>query len=428
MIKIAIVGDLLITRPFPEKGYEGLEELKTLIDSHDVKFANLETTIHRKEGYPSAFPGGTWTMTDPICLKNIKQLGFNILNTANNHAMDYSHNGLIATHRYLIENNLKFAGTGENLADATAPAFVECPEGRVAMIGATSSFHDSDAAGNQRIDMQGRPGINPLRHKSIYEITEENYNNLLKIATQTGINDYHNRAISEGYLLPRENFNIGYFEFQKGTNNILHTYPLEKDVERIISAISEAKKQSDCVIVSIHSHQFSEGDKKNPAEFIKIFAKKCIDAGATIIVGHGPHILRGIEVYNKGVIFYSLGNFIFQNETVSHLPADFYEKYSLQYNDGVGTAMNKRSKNGKIGLSVQKDVWNSVVVSIEIDNKEIDIKLLPIELGYDLHNYRKGLPKLIKNRNILEKIQELSTSFDTKIRILDEIGRLKITR
>ncbi len=145
MIHIMLAGDILITRPLPAKGYVGCRELTDLISRHDVTFANLEVTVHRREGYPSAFPGGTWAMADPVCLKDIKRFGFNVLNTANNHAMDYSHNGLLATHRYLKEQELLFTGTGENLADATAPAFVECAEGRVAVIGATSSFHDSDA-------------------------------------------------------------------------------------------------------------------------------------------------------------------------------------------------------------------------------------------------------------------------------------------
>ncbi len=38
---------------------------------------------------------------------------------------------------------------------------------------------------------------------------------------------------------------------------------------------------------------------------------------------------EGIECYNGGVIFYSLGNFIFENDTTTHQPADFYEKYGL---------------------------------------------------------------------------------------------------
>lgn len=91
MIKIALVGDVLMTRPLPQNGYDGLQEVADLIHEHEVKLANLEMTVHRKEGYPSAFPGGTWAMADPVCLKGIKQFGFNLLNTANNHAMDYSH-------------------------------------------------------------------------------------------------------------------------------------------------------------------------------------------------------------------------------------------------------------------------------------------------------------------------------------------------
>jgi poly-gamma-glutamate capsule biosynthesis protein CapA/YwtB (metallophosphatase superfamily) len=426
MIKIALAGDILITRPLPVKGYNGLQELTDLIGQHEVKFANLETTVHRREGYPSAFPGGTWAMTDPACLKDIKRFGFNILNTANNHAMDYSHNGLLATHNHLIENGLLFAGTGENLADATAPAFIECSEGRVAVIGATSSFHDSDAAGNQRLDMKGRPGVNPLRHKAIYEVTEENLQNLEKIVNDISINDYHNQAIKEGYLLSRDNFNFANLEFKKGKSNMLHTFPLEKDLQRITKSVTEARRQSDCVMVSLHSHQFAKGDKKFPAEFIRICAKSCIDAGASIIVGHGPHILRGIEVYNQGVIFYSLGNFIFQNETVTHLPAEFYEKYSLQYDDGVGTAMDERSKNGTIGLNIDQEAWNSVLASVEIEHKSMNVKLFPVELGYELPRYKKGLPKLISSKSIISRVKELSLVFNTKVRNMDGIGNIII--
>lgn len=426
MIKIALVGDILITRPLPAKGYAGWQELSDLLSGHDVKFANLEVTVHRREGYPSAFPGGTWAMADPVCLKDIKRFGFNILNTANNHAMDYSHNGLLATRRYLTENELLFSGTGENLAEATAPAFIECAEGRIAVIGATSSFHDSDAAGHQRPDMQGRPGVNPLRHRSVYEVTEEHFQHLEKIAEDTGVNDYHHQAIKEGYLLPGHHFNFGPLEFIKGKSNLLHTVPLEKDLARILKSVTEARKQSDGVLVSIHSHQFAHGDKKNPAEFIRIFAKSCIDAGASIIVGHGPHMLRGIEVYKQGVIFYSLGNFIFQHETVTHLPADFYEKYALPYDDGVATAMEKRSKNGAIGLHTDKEAWNGILVSIVVEGQSMNVSLYPVELGYELPRYRKGWPKRVRDERILRRLAELSSAFNTKLEMNDGIGQIII--
>jgi hypothetical protein len=40
---------------------------------------------------------------------------------------------------------------------------------------------------------------------------------------------------------------------------------------------------------------------------------------------HGPHVLRGIEIFKGKPVFYSLGDFIFQNETLLRLPAENYE-------------------------------------------------------------------------------------------------------
>ncbi len=428
MIRIALVGDVMITRPLPSQGYEGQHLLTQLIQEHEVKCANLETTIHRREGYPSAFPGGTWAMADPVCLEDIKSLGFNVLNTANNHSMDYAHKGLLATHRHLRRAGLTYFGTGQNLAEASAPLFTECSEGRVAFVGVTSSFHDSDAAGHQRRDMQGRPGVNPLRHKSVCEISPENFTALRHVAEQTGVNDYHHQAIREGFLLPRENLTIGPYEFVQGGSNVLRTFPLEKDVERIAKSVSEARKQADCVVVSVHSHQFSNRDKSIPAEFLSLFSRTCIDAGASVIVGHGPHILRGIEVYHGGVICYSLGNFIFQNETVSHLPAEFYEKYSLAHDDGVGTAMDKRSQNGTKGPASDPDSWKSVLVSIALEPDTMSIRLVPVELGFHLERYNRGLPKISGDTAVLERIQALSVPFGTEIHIRNGEGFLKVSR
>ncbi len=72
--------------------------------------------------------------------------------------------------------------------------------------------------------------------------------------------------------------------------------------------IEQAKKNADCVIVSFHWG--GEGlDKPKPYQ-VKI-AHKAIDAGADIVIGHHPHVLQGVEQYENGVIFYSLGNFTF---------------------------------------------------------------------------------------------------------------------
>lgn len=58
--KFIASGDCFITRAVPENGYSGFTELKSLIESADVRFTNLEMTFHDQEGYPAAASGGTW--------------------------------------------------------------------------------------------------------------------------------------------------------------------------------------------------------------------------------------------------------------------------------------------------------------------------------------------------------------------------------
>lgn len=427
MIKILLAGDVFMTRRLPEIGYKGMDEVMSLIKQHEVRFANFESTVHRREGYPSLFPGGTYAMTDPDCLVDFKKYGFNILNVANNHSLDYSHEGLIATNKYLEDYGFLFAGTGENLADANAPVYLDCYNGRIALIACTNSFHDSDAAGNQSPSMKGRPGVNPLRHKTIYELTSDNLNFLKKISSEIGINDYQDLLTNEGFLLPKENFSFGDYEFKEGSVNKNNTFPLEKDMDRITKSIKEAKRQSDCVMISIHSHEIKNGDKEISPEFIESFARSCIDAGANIIIGHGPHIVRGIELYKNGVIFYGLGNFIFENETISHLPADFYEKYGMDITETVGSAIDIRSKNNTIGLGVDQRVWKSFIPSIDFKNGQIEkILLYPIELGFNLPRSRKGKPALSVDDSILNDLSRLSDIYGTAISIKDGIGEVEI--
>ncbi|MBY7144416.1 CapA family protein [Virgibacillus sp. NKC19-3] len=67
-------------------------------------------------------------------------------------------------------------------------------------------------------------------------------------------------------------------------------------MKRILAAIAEAKRQADFVLVSIHSHEMAGEELEKPADFLKDFSRRCINGGADSIIGHGPHILRGIEI------------------------------------------------------------------------------------------------------------------------------------
>lgn len=92
-VRIIAAGDSFITRRLPEKGYEGFEELAGLIRTFDAAFVNLESTFQWHEGTPAATSGGTWAMSPPETLDDIRRFGFNLFNTANNHSGDYSQDG-----------------------------------------------------------------------------------------------------------------------------------------------------------------------------------------------------------------------------------------------------------------------------------------------------------------------------------------------
>jgi hypothetical protein len=56
--------------------------------------------------------------------------------------------------------------------------------------------------------------------------------------------------------------------------------------------------------------QTAESLGREPRGDLRAWARAVIDAGADAIVGHGPHVLRGIEFYRDRPIVYSLGNFL----------------------------------------------------------------------------------------------------------------------
>lgn len=80
------------------------------------------------------------------------------------------------------------------------------------------------------------------------------------------------------------------------------------DTEELTSAITDIKDTVDWIIVSIHG---GVEYASKPTLAKQTLAHALIDAGADIIIGHHTHIPQGIEEYNDGTIFYSLGNFAF---------------------------------------------------------------------------------------------------------------------
>lgn len=80
------------------------------------------------------------------------------------------------------------------------------------------------------------------------------------------------------------------------------------ELERLRAAISQLKPTTDLVIVSMHA---GTEYTHNPNVSQQTFARAAIDYGADLVIGHHPHWIQTIETYRDKYIFYSLGNFIF---------------------------------------------------------------------------------------------------------------------
>ena len=141
------------------------------------------------------------------------------------------------------------------------------------------------------------------------------------------------------------------------------------DLEKAASVVKNLASATDLVIVQIHwgkeyEHQFSPEQQKT--------AHALIDAGADVIIGHHPHVIQGIEIYKNKPIFYSLGNFIF----------DQYFSPDTQEELAVGIVKNSRqvdfflypiiSKASQLTLMVGKEkekVFQKIVSWSQLNDK-----------------------------------------------------------
>jgi len=426
-MKFTAVGDLIIQKRIYE-GFVGFEELAPFIKQGDARFFNLETTLnHEGETSASQFSGGTYLRTDPEVLDDIKNFGFNMTSFNNNHALDFFYDGFEATLDAVNKSGLVHSGAGRNLAEASAPKYLETKNGRVALIAVNTSFSPSMMAGEQSPRIKGRPGINGLRIEKHIELPKEELEHIKRIAKATNINAEKEITRKEGYYaeLSDNECELGELKFVLGNESRYVMKINEADMIRVEKAIYEAQLQADYIIISVHSHQLSGDAKETPSEFLKELAHRCIDAGAHAIVGHGPHLLRPIEVYNDCPIFYSLGDFALQLYDIEFAPEDFFNKQGLTSSSTVHELLKKRSKDFTIGLMTDPRMFRAVIPYWETEGTKLTkLTLMPVEMSMDGHKSDVGLPRRSYSPEIAEYLRNMCEPYGTKI-TLDDDGLIR---
>jgi hypothetical protein len=201
------------------------------------------------------------------------------------------------------------------------------------------------------------------------------------------------------------------------------------DIETNLLMIQEARRQADWVIVSFHSHDWGEkslfidkrSDMVHPADYMVDFAHAAIDAGADIIAGHGSHTPLGVEVYKGKPIFYSLGNLVFQNETVHTMPAEAYERFDLGPMTLPGSFNDARTNNGKKGHPAQARYWQNMAAVCNFEKGNFkELRLYPVDQGFGVPRPQRGRPTLAQGtiaKGILANLQKVCKPFGTKTTI-----------
>ena len=240
-ITLVATGDIMMGSDFnPKKklpknnGSNLFDEVEDYLKG-DLVFGNLEGPLTRVELSDKCKPGKKCYAfrTPPSYSANLRKAGYNVLNLANNHTLDFGLEGLTETQEALADQNIFYFGSADK------PYIITETNGiKVAFIGVATTYC---CVHIDQIDKTSR-WVKMLKEKA----------DLVVVSFHAGAEGLDAAHTPEGT------------EYYFGENR---------------------------------------GD-------VRKFSQTMIDAGADLLLGHGPHSLRGMELYKGKLIAYSLGNFM----------------------------------------------------------------------------------------------------------------------
>ena len=432
-LRIALTGDSILMRRLGSLTDAEVRPLFDLVRDADVAFTNLECLPNGYRGDPALESGGSHFAAPPWVIDELVDAGFDLFAAATNHCLDYSISGLLAAKEELDRRGVLHAGIGQHLGEARMPVYREHPHGTVAMLSCASTFAKGQEAGLQTAEMQGRPGLNPLRFDTVHQVTPAQLGTLQEVVEQLGLEKQRQSKIQLGFGFPLDDPDavaLGDLVFSAGEDVALRTKAKAKDLDAIARWVREARLVSDVVMVSVHAHE-QGASKEDPAEFLVAFARRMIDEGADMVVGHGPHLLRGMEIYRGKPIFYSLGNFIGQNELVARLPMDSYERFRADPALTPAAVYRKRTDDDRKGFPSDRRFWETVMpVCTYAEGQLSGVEIHPVTLGLGEARHLRGRPRLAEGeeaQSILRRFAALSAPFGVSMDIDGNMARISLT-
>jgi poly-gamma-glutamate synthesis protein (capsule biosynthesis protein) len=419
-VTIAAAGDSLIFNPIADELERdaSFTAVRDAIAGANFAITSLELNLFQPADAPSREAPSLprWPYGSAREAATLKRLGFDAVALATDHATDYGADGALSTSRILNAAALLHAGTGANLSQARAPTFAGVPQ-RIALISVSASSSPQSRATIARADIAGRPGLNPLRFTAHITVDAATFQTLKGSVA----------ALNAGPPAGDRELTMFGTPIKKGDRTIVEFSVDENDEREILDEIKTARAAAEIVVVSLHSHEPSNASDA-PAEFVQRFARRAIDAGAALVVGHGPHRLRGVERYKDGAILYSLGNFMYQTEGLDFRAANLYDRGADLYQAAIGALGNALPTGAE--PPQEPSWWEGVIAVATLDQGRIQsLRLMPVDLGTVKPQERKGIPRAAtpeRAAGILTRISALSTAFGTTIQMEEGTGLVRV--
>ena len=276
--RLILTGDINLmnvtdsTVPFRHIGAE--------LRAADAVFGNLECCLHLP---PRRSHGNEGFFADPqVGGEALRLSGIHAVGLANN--VNYGTANITASIARLDQLGVLHTGAGPNLVAARAPAIIARNGLRVGVVQRSAVYWPTD----HEADLDS-PGIAVIRGHTAYHVPTGRLAPDVPPANRPGVPPLIVTWADAVYLA----------EFRN-------------DIETL-------RPQVDIVVASCHW-----GLGREPLQYMTDIAHAALDAGADVVMGHGPHYTLPVEIYKGRPIFYGLGNFSlghFDSFTVSGSPA-----------------------------------------------------------------------------------------------------------